>query len=130
MTTLTRILMVDDDISAARLLKLGLEATGTYAVREVNKPRDSLAAAREFHPDLIILDVNMPDMTGGEVAGQFRKDPLLSEVPIIFLTAIISQREAGDTGLVSGGYRFLAKPVHCAKLIEMIQTIMAGGGVH
>ncbi len=119
-----RILVVDDDMSATRLVKLSLEKSGAYQVREENKGSRGLTAAREFKPDVILLDVDMPDADGGEVAAQIRADRSVNHIPIIFLTSIVSEREAGDSGLVSGGNHFLAKPVNSSRLIERIEDVL------
>ena len=115
-----RILIVDDEISFARMVKLNLEKTGAFDVRTENKATYALAAAREFKPDLIILDVIMPNMDGGDVSNQFKRDRQLRDTPIIFLTATVSKREAGEGGLNSGGALFLAKPVSVETLVARI----------
>lgn len=115
-----RILIVDDEVSFARMVKLNLEKAGAFEVRTENKASYALAAAREFKPDLIILDVIMPTMDGGDVSNQIKRDRLLKHTPIIFLTATVSKREAGDGGLNSGGSLFLAKPVSVETLIARI----------
>ena len=115
-----RILIVDDEASFTRMVRLNLEKTGAYEVREENKATGALAAARDFKPDLIFLDVIMPTMDGGDVASQIRKDRNLRDTPIVFLTATVSHREAGQAGLNSGGSLFLAKPVSLENLIACI----------
>ena len=96
-------MVIDDEESVTRMVKLNLEKTGLYDVRAVNTATASLAVAREFKPDLIFLDVMMPDMDGGDVSAQIKADPRLKHVPIIFLTAIVSKSEAGSEGLSCGG---------------------------
>lgn len=120
-----RILMIDDEVSFARMVKLNLEKTGQFEVRTENKPTYALAAAREFKPDLILLDVIMPSMDGGDVSNQFKRDRQLKDVPIVFLTATVSRRESGDAGLNSGGDLFLAKPVSVEALIQCINDRLA-----
>src|SRR5437762_7985124 len=115
-----RIPIIDDEASFTRMVKLNLEKTGAFEVREENKPTNALAAAREFKPDLILLDVIMPTMDGGDVASQIRNDRHLKTTPIVFLTATVSQREAGEEGLNSGGDLFLAKPVTLENLINCL----------
>ena len=116
-----RILIVDDEASFARMVKLNLEKTGAYDVRVENKATYAVHAAREFKPDVILLDVIMPAMDGGDVANQINRDRNLRGTPIIFLTATVSKREAGDVGLNSGGELFLAKPVSVETLIHCIE---------
>jgi CheY-like chemotaxis protein len=116
----TRILIIDDEPSFTRMVKLNLEKTGAFEVREENKATYALAAAREFRPDLILLDVIMPTMDGGDVQARIQNDPNLRGVPIIFLTATVSRREAGAGVLSSGGALFLPKPVSLEALIKCI----------
>ncbi len=115
-----RILIIDDEAGFARMVKLNLEKTGAFEVRVENKATCAVPAAREFKPDLILLDVIMPTMDGGDVANQIKRDRNLKETPIIFLTATVSKREAGDVGLNSGGELFLAKPISVEALIACI----------
>ena len=116
-----RILIIDDEPSFTRMVRINLEATKEFEVREENRASHALAAAREFKPDLILLDVIMPTMDGGDVAGVIRKDRQLRDVPIIFLTATVSHREAGVKGLSSGGSLFLAKPISVEHLVDHIK---------
>jgi two-component system, OmpR family, response regulator len=115
-----RILIIDDEPGFTRMVKLNLEKTGLFEVREENKATYAIAAAREFKPDLILLDVIMPSMDGGDVAAHIKNDRHLRDVPVVFLTATVSHREAGDVGLNSGGELFLAKPVSVETLIKCI----------
>jgi two-component system, OmpR family, response regulator len=106
-----RILVVDDQAANTRLLKLHLEKNNEYEVREENNPKAALSAAETFRPHLILLDVMMPGVDGGELASRIQASPKLKDVPIVFLTAAVTKREvdAGDGRL--GGFPFLAKPV-------------------
>jgi two-component system OmpR family response regulator len=115
-----RILIIDDEPGFTRMVKLNLEKTGFFEVREENKASYAIPAAREFKPDLILLDVIMPTMDGGDVAAHFKSDRHLRDIPVVFLTATVSQREAGDEGMKSGGSLFLAKPVSVENLIKCI----------
>jgi CheY-like chemotaxis protein len=106
-----RILAVDDQASNTRLVKLYLERTNDYVVREENDAKAALCAAEEFQPHLILLDVMMPGMDGGELAACFRANPKLKAVPIVFLTAVITKGEVQEGRGQIGGHSFLAKPV-------------------
>jgi two-component system, OmpR family, response regulator len=118
--SLKRLLLVDDEEPFTRLVKLNLEETGRYTVRIENDGAKALATAREFAPDLILLDVIMPDADGGEIAARIKADSALKTVPIIFLTAAVSQKELdGPSGMI-GGRMFIAKPVNKRSLIELI----------
>jgi CheY-like chemotaxis protein len=117
-----RILIVDDDVATTRLLKFGLEKTGFYEVREENQGVNALAVARAFKPDFIVLDVQMPGIAGGDVAAQFAADPSLKRIPIVFVTSMVSEEEAGEKPLRSGGYHFLAKPINLRRLVRYIEA--------
>ena len=115
-----RILVVDDEVSATRLLKLNLEQTNQYVVRTESDPRKALAAATEFHPDLMFLDVLMPGMGGGDLASFLLADPMLKSVPIVFLTAMATKNEIHRRGGRIGGFPFLAKPVDLNEVLACL----------
>ncbi len=112
-----RILLIDDEPSFTRMLKLNLEETGAYEVRAENRGTEGLAAARQFKPDLILLDVVMPDMSGGEVASQIGDDRTVKDTPIVYLTAAARKEE--DEGIA--GRPLLAKPVTVDEVIDCIE---------
>jgi CheY-like chemotaxis protein len=112
-----KILLVDDESGFTRLLRLTLPA---YEIREVNNPLLAVQAAREFKPDMIFLDVIMPEADGGTIAAQMKEDPMLKHVPIVFLTAIVSKDEAKNRHEI-GGCEFLAKPVSRDQVDECIR---------
>lgn len=112
-----KILLVDDEAAITRIMRRNLEATGRFEVIDVNDPEKALDTARSFRPDLILLDVMMPEMDGGEVAAQIEADSTLSSIPIIFLTAIVSRNEVEPTGSTIGSHKFLAKPVKLEDLL-------------
>jgi len=116
-----RILVVDDEPGVTRNLKLNLESGGGYEVLGENDATNALSAARTFRPDLILLDVMMPGMDGGDVAARLRADPLLSDTPILFLTAIVSNQETDGHEKVSGAETFLAKPVDIGELKKTVE---------
>lgn len=116
-----KILVIDDEKDFTKLIKFNLERTGRYEVRTENQPTLSLAATKEFKPDLILLDILMPAPDGSEVASQLQDDEDTKKIPIIFLTAIIGEKEAKASGGVIGGRVFVAKPVEIKQLIEVIE---------
>ena len=118
-----RILVVDDEVALTRMVKMNLENAGDFVVRTVNQGSEAVSAAREFMPDLIFLDVMMPDMSGDEVALELREDPVLAEIPMVFMTAIVTKSETGSTGANIGGNEFLAKPARTADLLAVIEKM-------
>lgn len=120
-----KILIVDDEATITRLLKLNLEQSGRYVVRTENAGSRAYAAARQFRPDLVLLDLAMPDMEGGEVAAQIQADPQLGNVPIVFLTAVVLDDETqGSAGLI-GGFPWIAKPINVQGVMQEIERQLA-----
>ena len=115
-----RILIVDDDRESTRLVKILLERTGCYLVREENDAPKAHQTARNFRPDLILLDILMPATDGGEVAAQIEADPELQRTPIIFLTALVTKPET-KAGVRIQGHPLLAKPIKIPELINRIE---------
>lgn len=118
-----KILLVDDDESITRTLKLFLDRRGGYEVRTENRGSETVQVARDFRPDLIVLDIVMPDADGGAIAQELGEDPQLRYIPIVFLSAIIKANEIGGQGTAIGasGHTYLAKPVEPDALISHIQ---------
>ncbi|MDD5618322.1 MAG: response regulator [Candidatus Omnitrophica bacterium] len=116
-----KILIIDDEVDFTKVVKLNLEGTGRYEVKAENKGSLGLAAAKEFKPDLVLLDILMLDMEGSEVAYQLRSDEETKDIPIVFLTAVIRKREAEENKGIIGGYPFIAKPVGIDELTEVIE---------
>lgn len=116
-----RILIVDDDASFTRLMKLILEQTNRYEVRVELWPEDTLASAREYQPDLIILDIMMPRLFGGDVAKRLRADPQFTGVPIVFLSAAVRKARVAEHNGVVAGFPLVAKPVTAEELISHME---------
>ena len=122
-----RILVVDDQADITRLLKRGLEETNDYVVREESDPKAALAAAEEFQPHLILLDVMMPGMDGGDLAACFRGSPELKAVPIVFLTAAVTKLEVEAMDGRIGGWPILAKPFVLPEVVACLKHHLSGG---
>ena len=121
-----RILVVDDEPKLSELVRMFLERTQRFDVRVENRSAHAVAAAREFRPEMILLDVDMPGKDGGQVARELKDDTTLRATPILFFTSLISRAEAGERETVRGGMRFLAKPVDPKILIDTVDRILAG----
>lgn len=116
-----RVLIIDDERAFTRLVKLNLEKTGEFEVEEQNDALKAVRSVQEFKPDLILLDVIMPDMDGGGIEASLKSDPNLCHIPVLYLTATLSQRETGVHGKLSGGALFLGKPVKMETLLFCIK---------
>ncbi|MDI1247304.1 MAG: response regulator [Lacunisphaera sp.] len=124
-----RILIVDDKASDTLLVKLYLEQTGDYLVGEENDALAALATAEKFRPDLILLDVLMPGMNGGDLAGSLRANPRLKHVPIVFLTALVTKADIKSGVGQLGRYPLLAKPLFLPDLLACLRHQLRGGQV-
>ena len=123
-----RILTVDDQPESTRLLRLALSAALGAEVREVNDPARALAAALEFRPDAILLDVEMPGMNGGTLWRQLRGHPDFRRLPVVFLTSRVSEDEASRPHSADATTQTLAKPVTLARLAERLTHLLAKPG--
>ena len=116
-----RVLLVDDEKSFTGLLKLNLEDTGNFDVRVENCGEDAFGAAREFDPDIILLDIIMPRMPGGNVAAQLSEDPQLKDIPVVFLTAAVRRHQVEEHEGQICDRPCLAKPVSIDEITKAIE---------
>jgi CheY-like chemotaxis protein len=112
-----RILVVDDETNITTLLRLVFERDGKYEVRVENCPLKAMAVAESFLPDLVLMDVDMPAMQGGELKRRFNESSKLHSIPVMFLTGSVTKREAAQNDGMIGGERFLAKPLDRQELM-------------
>jgi DNA-binding response OmpR family regulator len=119
-----RVLIVDDDRNLSRLAGVILEGAGTYEVMIVNESTRALKAALRFKPHMMLLDVDMPDKSGGDIAREAVADVRLRDIPILFLTGVLSREEAGTQQLESGGMKFLSKPIDPSLLLASVAELI------
>jgi CheY-like chemotaxis protein len=119
-----KILIVDDEKNFTDMLFLNLESTGKYDLKVENNPHFALQTALAFDPDLILLDVIMPDMEGPDVLQQFKSQELLQQIPVVFLTATVTREEVGAEGDIIGGHTFVAKPSSLYDLMKVIDRAL------
>ena len=104
------VLVIDDNQTVTEFVKASLEELGNYQVMTASSGKDGVARAGYFGPHIIFLDFMLPDMEGPEAAALIRKIPGSSNVPIVFLTGILTQEELhGPEGVIRGEI-FVAKP--------------------
>jgi len=116
------VLVVDDEASIRELLRQELEAEG-YAVREAADGREALAEVKKEKPDLIVLDVMMPELSGFDVTAVLRNDPETFNIPIIILSIMQDQ----ERGVRLGVDRYFTKPMDTSKLLKEIDTLLEQG---
>ena len=102
-----------------------LAEMGNHVVCAENDPKAALSAAEKFQPQLILLDVLMPEMDGGELAASFKANPKLKAVPIVFLTSKLTKKEVAMCGGRIGGYPFLAKPIVLPEVADCLRLELA-----
>ena len=124
MDIITKVLVVDDEPDCSRLVQAILEKNQSFEVKVVNRAHEALAAAREFKPDICVLDVDMPGKDGGELCRELQKDAALGKVPVLFLTGLISKEETRHGYSLRGGMRFLAKPPAPLSLLTSIREVL------
>lgn len=121
METRHKILVVDDEPSLTRMIKLNLEETGRFEVLAINDPLEAIPSIRSFQPELVFLDILMPKADGGDIASQIRSHPEFQKIPVVFLTALVSKDETRTGEVQSAGDVFLAKPVSVDRLVRCIE---------
>lgn len=116
-----KILLVDDEAGFTQLLKMNLEKSGDFEVTIENDSTKAIATARSFQPDVVLLDVVMPGMDGGDVQARFQSDSILNRVPVIMLTALVDSAELSAGAVAqSGSSIVLPKPVDLSLLLRVI----------
>jgi two-component system alkaline phosphatase synthesis response regulator PhoP len=118
-----KILIVDDDSVTLEMLEKILLLEG-YWVAKATNGKEALFIADEFQPDLIILDIIMPIMDGTEAMEKLEKNPRTKNIPVLFLTSLISKKEEFDN--CTANRRFLAKPIEKERLLEEIESCIGG----
>lgn len=121
-----KILIVDDEVNLTKMLKLNLDETNKFDTRILNDAKLAIDLVKEFMPDLVLLDVMMPDIQGNEIADQILQDDEIKHIKIIFLTAIVTKNEIPEDSKTIGGRKFIAKPVKADDLIATIEEVLAG----
>jgi pilus assembly protein CpaE len=118
-----KILVVDDDIDSLKLIGLMLQKRG-YEISAANSGAQALQKAAAEQPDLVILDVMMPDMDGYEVCRRLRTDPVTEATPVIMFTAktLVDDKVAG---FEAGADDYITKPTHPAELISRVKALLS-----
>ncbi len=119
---MTKILVIDDDIAINELIKINLELQG-YEVKQAFNGTEGFALAKQEQPNLIVLDVMMPEVDGFTVAQRIRQSDSISDTPIIMLTAL-SQLNDKVNGFDIGVDDYLTKPFETEELIVRVRALL------
>ena len=119
-TDISSIMLVDDQPTNLKLLEDILKNQG-YAIRSFPRGRLALASAAQSPPDLILLDINMPEMNGFEVCRLLKSDQGLARIPVIFLSAL-NESEDKVKALRAGGVDYVTKPFQLAEVQARVET--------
>lgn len=123
-----RILVIDDEIGFTRILKLNLERLCDYEVRVENGAEHAVHAAREFCPDVVLLDLIMPRVIGNDVAQRLRAEAGLIKTPIIFLSAVCRKNGSAEQNAHFAGFPFIAKPATLEEVVDQIESYSPSNG--
>jgi DNA-binding response OmpR family regulator len=121
-----KILVVDDEPEITEIIEAFLDNAG-YVVKVENQPVRAFVQAREFRPDLILLDIMMPGTDGYQICNQIKEDPAMAEIPVIFLTGKDSKDDQGRS-FQSGGDMYIKKPFSCERLLEIVNIVLVSVG--
>jgi len=123
-----RVLVIDDEPEITDIVEAFLTEAG-YTVGVENTPSNAIARAREFRPDVVLLDIMMPGVDGYDICQQIKAQPQLSHVPIIFLTGKDRADDMGRSFKV-GGDMFIKKPFSCERLLEIVNIVVMSTAHH
>jgi PAS domain S-box-containing protein len=117
------VLYVEDNLTNLKLVKRVLARYPQIEFLSASRGEDGVRLAREAHPDLILLDLHLPDFWGDEVLRRLREDPITREIPVVMLSADATQHQI-DRLLAAGAYSYMTKPIDCQRLIEMVDEVL------
>ena len=122
MTKKTKLLLIDDDPAVISYLVTKL--TRLYEIVSTTDPSQAGRLARTQLPDVILCDIDMPGMSGGDVAAELSSDSATGRIPFIYLTALVSPEEAKDLGGQVGGRPGVSKRAPLSELVKTIDESM------
>ncbi len=119
---LKSILYVEDDLHVRTTAKLVLEVLGKFEVRDCASGREAMYTAQDFHPDLILLDVMMPELDGIHTLSMLRRLPHLADTPVMFVTGLTTAEDI-ERYVQAGAIGVIPKPVIPLRLTEQVQSL-------
>src|SRR5262245_9280665 len=118
-----KILVIDDEPEITEIVQTFLENVG-YQVMAENSSVMGVERARNFKPDLILLDISMPHMDGYDVCKELKKSKITSPIPVVFLSGK-DAKEDGGKSFQSGGDMFIKKPFSCERLLDIVRIVLS-----
>jgi len=119
-----RQILVVDDYAGARYLRSRILMDAGYEVVEAENGEDALRLAANVLPSLILLDVNLPDISGTEVCARLKRDPVTAGIPVIQITGAWLSEEALRRGMASGANAYLTEPVDDVSLLKEVVSLL------
>jgi DNA-binding response OmpR family regulator len=119
---IAKILIIDDEVKALALLKTNLE-DANFEVHTANNGVEGVIRAIQIIPDLIILDVRMPELDGWDVCKRLKSTASTKDIPIVFLTAFSSDKDR-EKAKTLGAAEYLTKPIDPEKLLNILRDIL------
>ncbi|MCK4857225.1 MAG: response regulator [candidate division Zixibacteria bacterium] len=117
-----RILVIDDEPEITDILDTFLTNAG-HTVAAENSATKGIERAKSFKPDMVFLDIMMPEMDGYEICQALKKDPETENIPVVFLTGKDTTDDQGKS-FKSGGDMFVKKPFVCERLLEVVNLVL------
>ena len=125
MSSTKKILMIDDDVDLSAALKLKIEKIGKYEFVCTDRPTEAVQLAIRERPDLILLDIEMPEKDGGEVADDLQASPETATIPVLFLSSFVRPEDVAESGGVIGGRHMASKAMTLRALISRMEAMLA-----
>ena len=119
----TRVLIIDDEKEFTDLLQMQMRRCANVHLRVVNQSDKAIDAARQFKPEIILLDIVMPGLDGGELLHRFEEDENLKNIPVIVVSALTTHDET-SSGLTASGHALVAKPIKTEQLVKRIEEAL------
>ena len=116
-----RILVVEDELTSQQLIQFHLDNTGEYEVKILPDGRQTLAVAHEYSPDLILLDIIIPDTSGVDISRELESEANLKDIPVVFITSLVTADEVESQDGIFYDRPCLAKPITKDKLLECVR---------
>lgn len=120
-----KILLIDDDVDFCFFLKANIEKSGDFQVTVCTNSTEAFKIAKKLQPDLVFIDIMMPEKSGIGIATDLRKDKSTRHIPYIFLSGIVNEREMRKYKGLIGDAPYVAKPVESEKIISLINEFAA-----